>query len=55
MAGLTGKTNIKIQKYRDCPIRFNGDDRIIEYIEDNRELLKAVLNAFSTEIIISAT
>ena len=35
------KTNIKIQKYRDCPIRFNGDDRIIEYIEDNRELLKS--------------
>ena len=34
------KTNIKIQKYKECPLRFKGDGRIIEYIENNQELLK---------------
>ncbi len=33
------KTNIKIQKYRDCPLSFKGDDKVIEYIQSNRELL----------------
>ena len=34
------KTNTKIQKYKECPLHFSGDDRIIEYIENNRELLR---------------
>ena len=33
------KTNIKIQKYRECGLRFVGDDKIIEYIDNNRHLL----------------
>ncbi|MFA7674226.1 MAG: phosphotransferase [Clostridia bacterium] len=38
-ARFTRKVNYKINKYRACGIRFNGDDRIIEYIEKNRQLL----------------
>lgn len=34
------KTNYKIQKYKECPLHFNGDDMVIKYIENNRELLK---------------
>jgi aminoglycoside phosphotransferase (APT) family kinase protein len=34
------KTNIKIQKYRECGLRFTGDDKIIEYIKHNRHLLE---------------
>ena len=34
------KTNIKIQKYRECGLRFDGDDKVIEYIENNRDILK---------------
>jgi len=34
------KTNIKIQKYRECGVRFDGDEYIIDYIEKNRELLE---------------
>jgi len=34
------KTNTKIQKYRECGLRFTGDDKIIEYIEQNRHLLE---------------
>lgn len=33
------KTDVKIQKYRECGLRFEGDDKIIEYIENNRHLL----------------
>ena len=33
------KTSYKIQKYRECGLRFEGDDRIIDYIEQNRGLL----------------
>lgn len=33
------KTNIKIQKYRECGIRFEGDEKVIEYIDNNRDLL----------------
>lgn len=33
------KTNLKIQKYRACGLRFTGDHHIIEYIENNRHLL----------------
>lgn len=34
------KTNNKIRKYRECGIRFAGDDRVVEYIENNRHLLE---------------
>ncbi|WP_099204162.1 aminoglycoside phosphotransferase family protein [Scatolibacter rhodanostii] len=34
------KTNTKMQKYKECPLSFDGDDRMIEYIEKNRNLLK---------------
>jgi serine/threonine-protein kinase len=33
------KTSIKIDKYRACGITFGGDDKIIGYIEQNRQLL----------------
>jgi len=33
------KTNIKIEKYKACGIRFDGNDKIIGYIENNRHLL----------------
>ena len=33
------KTNSKIKKYRECGLRFEGDEKIIEYIENNRDLL----------------
>lgn len=33
------KTNTKIQKYRECGIRFDGDEKVIEYIDNNRDLL----------------
>ena len=34
------KTNVKIHKYRECGLRFDGDDYVIEYIEKNRRLLE---------------
>jgi aminoglycoside phosphotransferase (APT) family kinase protein len=33
------KTNLKIDKYKACGIRFDGDEKIIGYIEANRHLL----------------
>lgn len=33
------KTNNKIEKYKACGIKFDGDDKIIDYIENNRYLL----------------
>lgn len=33
------KTDMKIEKYRACGIRFQGDEAIIAYIEQNRHLL----------------
>ncbi len=33
------KTDLKIEKYRACGIRFPGDDKVIAYIEANRQLL----------------
>lgn len=33
------KTSFKIRQYRDCPVRFSGDDQVIAYIEDHRHLL----------------
>lgn len=34
------KTDYKIQKYRECGLRFDGDDQIIDYIGKNRKLLE---------------
>ncbi|AFA50060.1 aminoglycoside phosphotransferase family protein [Acetobacterium woodii] len=34
------KTNFKIKKYQECPLTFKGDDKVIEYIKNNRALLK---------------
>lgn len=34
------KTNMKIKKYRECGIRFDSDDKVIEYIQNNRGLLE---------------
>lgn len=33
------KTNYKIEKYKACPIKLDGDEQIIHYIENNRYLL----------------
>lgn len=33
------KTSIKIDKYKACGIKFDSDDKIIDYIENNRHLL----------------
>lgn len=33
------KTNMKIEKYRACGLRFAGDDKVIDYIGQNRQLL----------------
>ena len=40
------KTNRKIQMYRDCPLKFEGAENIIEYIEANRHLLKGRPQSF---------
>lgn len=34
------KTDVKIQKYLSCGMRFYGDEHILEYIQNNRDLLK---------------
>ena len=34
------KTDMKIQKYHECGLRFEGDDYVIAYIERNRHLLE---------------
>lgn len=34
------KTDYEIQKYHECGLRFDGDEKIIEYIENNRHLLE---------------
>lgn len=34
------KTDIKIQKYHECGLRFEGDEYVIAYIEGNRHLLE---------------
>jgi len=33
------KTDTKIEKYKECGLRFNGDEHITSYIEKNRHLL----------------
>ncbi len=37
---FNNKMNRKIQMYNDCPIKFDGAEYIINYIENNRHLLK---------------
>jgi aminoglycoside phosphotransferase (APT) family kinase protein len=34
------KTDIKIKKYYECGLRFDGDEYVLAYIEQNRNLLK---------------
>lgn len=34
------KTDLKIKKYHECGLRFEGDNYILNYIEKNRHLLK---------------
>jgi serine/threonine-protein kinase len=34
------KTRMKMEKYRECDIRFKGDEAVIDYIESNLRLLK---------------
>lgn len=34
------KTDYKIKKYHECGLRFNGDEHVLSYIEENRHLLK---------------
>ena len=34
------KTDVKIQKYLECGLRFEGDEYVIAYIEENRRLLE---------------
>lgn len=33
------KTDMKIRRYHECGLRFEGDDKVLAYIEDNRYLL----------------
>ncbi|MDD4414938.1 MAG: phosphotransferase [Oscillospiraceae bacterium] len=35
------KTDYKIKKYHECGLRFNGDEHVLAYIEENRYLLKS--------------
>ena len=34
------KTDAKIQRYRECSLRFDGDRQVLDYIERNRHLLE---------------
>jgi len=34
------KVDMKIRKYRECGLRFEGDEHVLAYIEQNRHLLK---------------
>ena len=43
---FTRKTNMKIQKYRECGLHFDGDTEIIDYIEKNRGLLEGRPQSF---------
>ena len=39
-ARFNRKTDLKIQKYHECGLRFDGDNYVIDYIEQNRGLLE---------------
>ena len=34
------KVDIKIQKYQECGLQFEGDEYVLDYVEQNRQLLK---------------
>jgi aminoglycoside phosphotransferase (APT) family kinase protein len=40
------KADSKIKQYYDCPVKIKGGDRIIEYIESNRHLLRGRPQSF---------
>ena len=40
------KTDYKIQKYKDCGIRFDGDDKVITYLRNNRDMFKGRPQSF---------
>ena len=40
-ARFNRKTNNKIKKYREYGLRFEGDDKVIAYLEQNRHLLNS--------------
>ena len=40
------KTSNKIEKYKVCGIKFEGDDKIIDYIENNRYLFSGRLQCY---------
>lgn len=40
------KTDYKIKKYHECGLRFEGDEHVLAYIEQNRHLLKNRLQCF---------
>ena len=40
------KTDYKIQKYKDCGIRFDGDDKVIAYLRNNRDIFKGHPQSF---------
>ncbi len=37
---FTRKTDLKIKKYRECGVRFDGDDEVMKYLANNRDVLK---------------
>ena len=37
---FNSKTDMKIKKYHECGLRFDGDEHVLTYIEHNRDLLK---------------
>ena len=39
-ARFNRKTDLKIKKYHECGLRFDGDNYVIDYIEQNRRLLE---------------
>ena len=39
-ARFNRKVDMKIQKYNECGLRFEGDGHVLDYIEQNRHLLK---------------
>ena len=45
------KVNYKIKSYLECPVHFDGADKMIEYIDQNRGLLGGGHRVTSTGII----
>lgn len=40
------KTDYKIQKYNECGIRFDGDDKVLAYLNHNRDVFKGRPQSF---------